>query len=170
MPVAKIDSLRWLAALALAAVTALAAAEPAVTVRQVELRQTPAADAASLATVPAETAVELVKREGAWVQLKAGKMTGWAKLFDIRFPGAGTKAGSNGNSITQALNLAAGNRGSSVTTGVRGLDEDTLKKATPNPAEVVTLQGYATNKEQARAFASAGRLAARDVEPLKVAK
>ena len=59
--------------------SALCSAEPAVTVRQVDLKQLPAGDARAVATVTAGTVVDLVKREGAWVQLKAGSDTGWTK-------------------------------------------------------------------------------------------
>jgi hypothetical protein len=156
-------------AAALLAIAPLAGGEPAVTVKQVELRQNPAADAKSLLTVPAETTVDLVKREGAWVQLKSGKVTGWAKLFDIRLPGAGAAAAKGGGTggIAQTLNLAAGNRGASVTTGVRGLDAEMLTKATPNAQEFAVLVGYAATREQAQAFAKAGKLETRVVEPLK---
>ena len=153
---------------ALCAAATLALAEPAVTVRQVELRQNPAADAKSLLSVPANTTVDLVKREGAWVQLKSGRVTGWAKLFDIRLPAAGG-APATGSGISQTLNLAAGNRGTSVTTGVRGLDADMLRKAVPSPQEFTTLETFASTKEQARTFASAGKLEARTLEPLKAA-
>jgi hypothetical protein len=154
-----------LAAASLAA-AALAQAEPAVTIKQVDLKQNPAADAKSLLTVPAQTSVDLVKREGAWVQLKSGKVTGWAKLFDIRLPGAGTTAAKGGGTsgIAQTLNLAAGNRGASVTTGVRGLDAEMLSKATPNPQEFNLLLSFASTKAQALAFAKAGKLEARNVE------
>jgi hypothetical protein len=156
---------------ALCAAATLALAEPAVTVKQVELRATPAADAKSLLSVPANTTVDLVKREGAWVQLKSGRVTGWAKLFDIRLPAAGSTAtkGGAGNSMSQTLNLAAGSRGTSVTTGVRGLDADMLRKAVPNPQEFTTLESWASTRDQARTFASAGRLEARTLEPLKAA-
>jgi len=158
-------------AVALLATATLALAEPVVTVRQVELRQNPAADAKSLSTVPADTTVDLVKREGAWVQLKSGRVTGWAKLFDIRRPAAGgaQAAAGTGNSLSQTLNLAAGNRGTSVTTGVRGLDADTLRKAVPNAQQFTTLETYASTREQARTFASAGKLEARSLEPLNAA-
>ncbi len=155
--------------IALLAASPIALAEPAVTVKRIELRQNPAADAKSLLTVPAETTVDLVKREGAWVQLKSGNITGWAKLFDIRLPGTGTAAakGSGTGGIAQTLNLAAGNRGASVTTGVRGLDAEMLTKATPNAQEFTVLIGFATTKEQAQAFAKTGKLESRVVEPLK---
>lgn len=148
---------------------ALASAEPAVTVKQVDLKATPAADAKTVATLPASSNVDLVLRQGAWVQLKAGDNTGWAKLFDIRLPSAGgaASAKSSGNSLAQTLNLAAGNRDSSVTTGVRGLDGETLAKATPNPQEFTKMVSFAGTKEQAKTFAADGKLAERQVELLK---
>ena len=144
-------------------------AEPAVTVKAVELKQAPASDAKTVASVAPNSAVELVKREGAWVQLKAGADTGWAKLFDIRMGAAGSApaAKSSGTSgIAETLNLATGKRDASVATGVRGLDEAMLQKAQPNPQEVLTLDGYAATPEKAQAFAKAGKLAPRDVAPL----
>lgn len=144
-------------------------AEPAVTVKAVDLKQMPAADAKTVVSLPAETAVDLVTRQGAWVQLKSGKSTGWAKLFDIRLGQPGdqsAKSGSSGNTIAQTLNLAAGNRGSTVTTGVRGLDADTLKNAVPNPQQVVQLDRYAVAKPEAENFARVGRLSDRTIDPL----
>ena len=149
---------------------ALCSAEPAVTVRQVDLKQQPAGDARAVATVTAGTAVDVVKREGAWVQLKAGSDTGWTKLFDIKM-GTGAAApvakSSGFSGIAQTLNLATGKRDSSVTTGVRGLDEEMLKKAQPNEQEVATLAGYSSTPDQAQAFAKAGKLTPRTVELLK---
>ena len=150
--------------------SALCSAESAVTVRQFDLKQQPAGDAKAVASVAAGTAVDVVKREGAWVQLKAGSDTGWTKLFDIKM-GTGTVApaakSSGMSGIAQTLNLATGKRDSSVTTGVRGLDEEMLQKAQPNAQEVATLAGYASTPDQAQAFAKAGKLAARPVELLK---
>lgn len=158
------------AALFASALTAaLASAEPAVTVKQVDLKATPAADAKTLATIPAASNVDLVLRQGAWVQLKSGDNTGWAKLFDIRLPSAGgaAPAKSSGNSLAQTLNLAAGNRDSGVTTGVRGLDGETLAKATPNPQEFTKMVSFAGTKDQAKAFAADGKLTVQQVELLK---
>ena len=149
----------------------LVSAEPAVTIKQIELKATPASDAKSIATLPAQSDVDLVQRQGAWVQLKSGKNTGWAKLFDVRLGAAGTVASGSsaggGNSLAETLNLASGNRGASVTTGVRGLDADMLSKAVPNPQEFAKLLGYAATKEQSLSFAKAGKLEPRKVEFLK---
>ena len=145
----------------------VAFAEPAVTIRPVILKQQPATDAPSVAKIPAETAVDLVKREGGWVQLKAGPNTGWAKIFDVRTGASGTAATrSSGSGVGDVLNLASGNRGSSVTTGVRGLDADMLAKAQPNFREVTVLIGYAATPDRAQAFAQNGRLQTRQIDLL----
>jgi hypothetical protein len=155
-------------AVILCAWTLGAFAEPAVTIKALDLRQKPAADAESIAKLPAETPVELVKREGAWVELKAGSIIGWAKVFDIRIGTAGTVAakGTGGSGIADTLNLASGNRGSSVSTGVRGLDAAMLEQAQPNFQQVTVLSGYAASPRQATEFARTGKLTARQVELL----
>jgi len=150
--------------------SALCSAEPAVSLRNFDLKQSPAGDAKAVATVAAGTVVDLVQRQGAWVQLTAGSDTGWTKLFDIKM-GTGALAPaaktSSLSGIAQTLNLATGRRDSSVTTGVRGLDAEMLKKAQPNPQEVTTLLGYASTADQAQAFANVGKLTPRAVELLK---
>ena len=144
-------------------------AEPAVTLRAVELKAKAAFDAKTVASLPTNTSVDLVKREGAWVQLKSGKDTGWAKLFDIRLAGAQTAPSKSSGSKTlgDTVGLLSGARGASVTTGVRGLDEDMLKRAVPNEQQYNLLVSYASTKQQAQAFAKAGHLESRTVEELK---
>ena len=148
--------------------SALAQSEPAVTLKAVDLKETAAADAKTVAQLPANTTVDLVQREGAWVQLTSGKDTGWAKLFDIRLASAQTAPSKGGaNSLGQVLGLASGQRNASVTTGVRGLDEDSLENAKPNPQEFQKLVGFQVTKQQAESFAAAGNLSPKQVEPLK---
>lgn len=159
-----------LVAAALLATAAAASAEPAVTVRAVELKATPHADARSVAPIAADAKVDVVARQGAWVQLKSGRTTGWAKLFDIRAETAAAPAKKGGSGVADTLSLAMGTRGSSVTTGVRGLDADMLEKASPSAAEYAKLVTYARSKEQASAFARAGKLATRDVAEIGGAK
>jgi hypothetical protein len=143
-------------------------AEPATTIRAVDLKARAASDAKTIASLPANANVDLVRREGAWVQLRSGKELGWAKLFDIRLAGANTGSAKGGsNSLGDVLGLASGQRGASVTTGVRGLDEDMLRRAQPNPAEFDKLASYASAKEQVDAFLKAGNLHTRTVEFLK---
>jgi hypothetical protein len=143
-------------------------AEPATTIRAVDLKARAASDARTIASLPVNTNVDLVRREGAWVQLRSGKELGWAKLFDIRLAGANTGSAKGGsNSLGDVLGLASGQRGASVTTGVRGLDEDMLRRAQPNAAEFDKLVSYASTKEQVDAFLKAANLQTRPVEFLK---
>lgn len=154
--------------LALALAAPVVGAEPATTIRAVDLKARAASDAKTIASLPANTNVDLVRREGAWVQLRSGKDLGWAKLFDIRLASANTGPAKGGsNSLGDVLGLASGQRGASVTTGVRGLDEDMLRRAQPNAAEFDKLVSYASTKEQVDAFLKAGNLQTRTVEWLK---
>jgi hypothetical protein len=151
----------------MALAAALAQAEPAVTIKAVDLKEQAASDAKTVASLPANASVDLVKREGAWVQLTSGKDTGWAKLFDVRLAGAQTAPAKSSGGVGDLLGLVTGQRSASVTTGVRGLDEDSLMKATPNPQEFQKLVGFQVTKQQAQKFAAAGKLTPREVEPLK---
>jgi hypothetical protein len=153
--------------LALLAWAGASVAEPATTVRAVDLKAQPASDAKTVASFPVGQAVDIVSRQGAWVQLKAGTTLGWTKMFDVRLAPISGAAKPSGGS--EALNLAMGNRGSSVTTGVRGLDADMLEKASPNPKEFNLLLTFMRNKEQATAFAHAGKLLPREVAVLNPA-
>ena len=145
----------------------LVRAEPAVTIRAVELKATPAADAKTVVSLPTNAPVDVLTRQGAWVQVKSGRDTGWAKLFDIRAAASGAAPSKGGgNSISETLGLATGTRGSTVTTGVRGLDADMLTKAVPNAQEYAIFETYAVTKDQATVFAKAGRLDARTVDVL----
>jgi len=142
-------------------------AEPGSTVRAVDLKAQPASDAKTVASLPSGSTVDIVARQGAWVHLKAGTTLGWAKMFDVRLaPVTGTAKSTGSN---DALNLAMCNRGSSVTTGVRGLDADMLEKAVPNPQQFQKLVSYMRNREEATAFGRAGNLKARDVAVLNPA-
>lgn len=164
--------MRRLALLWLLPVLALVAwsahAEPAVTIKAVDLKAQAASDASTIASLPANTQVDLVQRVGAWVQLRSGSDLGWAKLFDIRLAGASTGPTKGGdNSLGQLLGLASGQRGPSVTTGVRGLDEETLARASPNPQEFAKLVSFRATKDQAQTFAAAGNLSPQKVELLQ---
>jgi hypothetical protein len=158
-----------LVTLAAALAASFAWAEPAVTIKTVDLKAQAASDAKTVASLPANTTVDLVDRQGAWVQLRSGNDVGWGKLFDVRLAGAATAPtkGGGANSLGQVLGLASGQRGASVTTGVRGLDGDTLAKAQPNPQEFAKLVTFQASKEQAQMFAAAGNLTPREVELLK---
>ena len=53
-----------------------------------------------------------------------------------------------------------------MATGVRGLSEEDLKNAHPNPVEFEKLQKYAVNKAKAEKFAHNAKLKARQLDYL----
>ena len=137
----------------------LAAAEPATVIKPAELKQEPGSDAATLATLPENTAVDALERKGGWTRVKTSAGEGWVRMLSLRLGGATTaKPGASG--LTQAFNVArTGTSGTQTTTGVRGLDADQIANAQPNPAELAKLEKFAANREAAASFATEGKLA-----------
>ena len=145
----------------------LAAAEPATLIRTTELKKEPAADAAMVVELPENTAVETLERRGGWTRVKTASGEGWVRMLALRFGGPGVaKKGDSG--MSKLFNVArTGSSGTTVTTGVRGLDPEMLAKAQPNPAELAKMEQYAVTPQAAAGFAAKGKLQARQVEEVK---
>jgi hypothetical protein len=140
------------------------AAEPATVIRATDLKQQPATDAATLASLPENTAVDALERKSGWTRVKAPAGEGWVKMLALRYGGPGAaKQGDSG--LTQLFNVArTGSSGTQVTTGMRGLDAQQLANAQPNPNELAKMEGFAADRKAAAGFASKGKLSARNVE------
>jgi hypothetical protein len=140
------------------------AAEPAQLVRASDLKAAPATDAATVASLPENAAVETLERKGGWTRVKGAAGEGWVRMLALRFGGPGAaKQGDSG--VAQIFNVArTGTSGTQVTTGARGLDADQLANARPNPAELAKMSGFAADRAGAEAFAVQGKLAATPVE------
>ena len=142
----------------------LAWAEPATVIKATELKQEPASDAATVAALPENTALEALERRGGWTRVKAQAGEGWVRMLALRFGGAGTpKPGASG--VSQLFSVArTGTSGTQVTTGVRGLDADQIASAQPNPAELAKLEQFAADRSRAERFAAQGKLDAKSVD------
>jgi hypothetical protein len=145
----------------------LAWAEPATTIRQVELKKAPAADAETIGQIAENTALDALERKGGWTRVKSESGEGWVRMLALRFGGPGeAKKGDSG--VSKLFNVArTGSSGTTVTTGVRGLDPEMLAKAQPNPAELAKMEQFAATPDAAAGFAAKGRLKARQVEEVK---
>ena len=145
----------------------LAWAEPATTIRQVEMKKGPAADADTIGTIAENTALEALERKGGWTRVKTASGEGWVRMLALRFGGPGeAKKGDSG--ISKLFNVTrTGSSGTTVTTGVRGLDPEMLANAQPNPAELAKMEQFAATPEAAAGFAAKGKLQARRVEEVK---
>lgn len=158
-------SLRWIVALLFAAACGLAQAQTAYTVRTTDLKAKPYTDADTLATLPQQSAVEIIGRRGSWNQVKAGNATGWVKLLSLRVAGGQRQSGDSGFKSLFSM-ASTGSSGSTMTTGVRGLSEEKLHNPHPNPQALQELKGQAVGKAEAQQFAASGKLAAVRVDYL----
>lgn len=144
--------------------------------RQAELRQSPSDTAASVATLPAQTALtRLPERQGPWLRVKtAAGQTGWIHMFDVG--SAATATSSTGNAASGALrgltNFFSGGASKPTTTtatstvGIRGLGSEDIANAQPNLGALKNAEALRTDAAQAQRFAADAQLATRTVPPL----
>ncbi|HSW15189.1 MAG TPA: hypothetical protein VLI06_20235 [Solimonas sp.] len=152
--------------IAAALFSAAAAAESGVLARATELKKEPFSDAATVQELPAATAVEVLARKGAWMQVKAGAQSGWVRLLAVRMGANAARSGESG--LMKAANVAlSGSSGTAVATGVRGLDKEQIANASPNPAELAKMDRHAAAEGQARSFAAAAPLGEQTVPYLQ---
>lgn len=135
-----------------------AAAEPATVIRVTDLKETPATDARTVASLAENTAVQALERKGGWTRVKAAAAEGWMRMLALRFGGPGAaKQGDAG--LAQIFNVArTGTSGTQVTTGARGLDAEQLANAKPNPDELAKMKGYQADRQAAAGFAVEAKL------------
>lgn len=157
---------RWLLAAFFLAIPAAYAAETGFTLRATEVKDKPFLDATTVATLPEKTVVEIVLRQGGWMQIQSKDVkTGWVRLLSVRLGSPDAKPQGGGN-LLSAIGVGTRPRTTSnatVTTGVRGFSEEDLANAKPNPAEVEKMKGYSVTAEAAGEFAKAGKLAKQEV-------
>lgn len=145
-------------------------AGPGYVVRSSDLVDEPYRDAKVIATLEKGAPVEILKRKGGWLKIKAGDETGWTRMSKIRKGKAGAKPGA-GTEAKGVFALASGRAGSGnvvAATGVRGLSEEDLKEAKFDAQEIKRMESYSVSQKQASRFAKEGGLAPVQVEFLPV--
>lgn len=160
----------WLAALLLVLPLLAVAQDQAFTNRDTELKERADAGSGTVAPLPANTAVKVLARAGAWTQVQADGKTGFVRVFHLRFPATveGAPSSSSGSNPFAALGgLIGGNkpdeRAKLASTGVRGLSKEDVKNASPDAAALAKMQSYRADKGAAERFAREGKLAEKRV-------
>ena len=123
------------------------AAEKGVIIRASSLLAQPFIDAAHTGTVTPAQPVVIIERRGAWANVQAGDKSGWVRLLNVRLAAAAAVSGIAGSakpapaarptSLTSMMRT--GSSGRTVTTGVKGMDEENIRNATPDYAELALL-------------------------------
>ena len=155
------------ALLALLIMTPAWAAETGTLLKIEAIRAAPFGDAKTMTTLAAGDKVTILKKTGGWLQVKSPKGTGWVRMLSVRKGEASRKPGA----ATGLLGLASGRAGTGkvvATTGIRGLNEEDLKTAKFNEAELKLAESFATSGGDAHKFAAQGKLVARKFDYLSV--
>lgn len=142
----------------------VALAEPATLLKDSELRARPQGDAAVITLLKARDAVTINARKGAWAGIKTGDgKSGWVRLFTLS-----TSSGQHGDSgLSNVASLfRTGSSGNTVSTGVKGLSEEQLKNAKPDPEEAARLNTFMESDADARSYAKQAKLMAHHVDYL----
>lgn len=129
------------------------------------MKAEPFRDAKSVKALAVGEKLDILSKQGGWFKVKAGKSTGWVHMLSVRKGDA--KKGASQTSGLLALSSGRAGTGKVVaTTGVRGLNEEELKAATFNEAELQRAEANASSKADAAAFAKQGKLVARSFDYL----
>jgi len=140
-------------------------AEAGTALKATEIKATPYRDARPAGSLAKGDKVEILKRQGGWYQIKTTKSSGWVRMLAIR-RGAARKRSIDTDKI---VGLASGRAGTGkvvATTGIRGLNEEELKKAKYNEAELKKVESFTTKEVALQKFAAEGKLVARKVDYL----
>jgi hypothetical protein len=128
------------------------AQETGFAVRQTEVKKEPFSDAETVGTLAEKSQLKVLSRQGGWAQIEAGAVSGWVRMLSIRMNSGQSSFVSGLKSLFSVART--GSSGTTVTTGVRGLDKEQIQKATPNPEELKKLAGFAATKGDAERFAA----------------
>ncbi|MDD2832390.1 MAG: SH3 domain-containing protein [Methylotenera sp.] len=143
-------------------------AEPGTALKNDNLRTEPYADAKITGKFNRGDSLEILKKKGAWLQIKLNKNTGWVRALSVK---RGAASATNNTKGLQTLASGRAGTGQVVsTTGVRGLSEQELKAAKFNESEIKLMESYTLTPEQGRSFAAAGQLKTVKFSNLKAGK
>lgn len=137
--------------------TGLSAAETGSALKNDSIRYEPYADAKVVGNFSRGESLQILKKQGAWLQVKTKKNTGWVRLLSVK-RGAASSSGNQLSGVLAAANGRAGTGQVVSTTGVRGLSNEDLKAAKFNEAEIKAMESNAVSAAQAKQFAASGGL------------
>lgn len=149
------------------------AQEPVLTNRATDLRAAPDDAALVVQSLKEKTAVQVLKRQGPWSQVKVGSNTGYVRMMHLRGGSSVVveqqQPSSIGSWFATAQRRLLGDRertgqaNQSATVGIRGFSKEDVERAELNPAELEKLKRFQATDGQARQLASQGRLSFRSV-------
>ncbi|MBI1906648.1 MAG: SH3 domain-containing protein [Rhodocyclales bacterium] len=155
-------------ALALALSTAVGA-ESGKVLRACAIHEKPFLEASKTGDLDAQTDVEILARNGGWMQVRsAAGQTGWVRLLNVQPVSTEASAGSSLlGGLAKLGNVAStGSTGTTATTGAKGISQEDLAQAQPSLTELAKLEGLPSSAANGRRHAANHQLRAQVSEPL----
>jgi hypothetical protein len=149
----------WALALLAAGVASAASAASGTVLRDEKLYTQPSSTAAVAGSVARGTNVTIQTKQGGWLRVTSGKTTGWIRLLSVRAGEGGLGGAGIGDVVGAATTKSDPSRVVAVA-GLRGLNDEDLKKAKFNPEELARMDAQGVSAAQAKAFAGQSGLAA----------
>lgn len=140
-------------------------AAPGTVLRAEKLYSQPASTSKVTASVAKGASVDILAKRGGWLQVKAGKSTGWIRLLSVR-AGAGGLGGAKVGDVVGAATTRSDPSRVVAVAGLRGLNDEDLKQAKFNAEELARMEARSVTATQARSFAGQSGLAAVKVSDL----
>lgn len=132
--------------------------------RDDSLRAAASASSAMVGKAAKGSEVDILARKGGWTQVRSAGRTGWVRLLSVRTTAAA--AGKDDLESVVALTQRRESGKVVAVAGLRGLNEEELRSAQFDAAELRRMEGYGVSGADARRFAAEGGLASLSVNDL----
>jgi len=149
--------------LCVSAATALAA--PGTVMRDEKIYTQPNSSSAVAGNAAKGASVNILDKQGGWLRVTAGKTTGWIRILSVR-AGEGGLGGTGVGDVVGAATTRSDPSRVVAVAGLRGLNDEELKQAKFNAAELTQLDTWVVTVAQAKTFAGQAGLVTVNVPAL----
>lgn len=147
------------ALLLLMATSSAALAASGTVLRTDKIYSQPSSTASVAGSAAKGASVTVLAKQGGWLRVSSGKTSGWMRLLSVRV-GAGGLGGSGLGDVVGAATTKSDPSRVVAVAGLRGLNEEDLKKASFNVEELARLDKWTMTPAQGRSFAGQAGLVA----------
>lgn len=147
------------ALLLLMATSSAALAASGTVLRTDKIYSQPSATASVAGSAAKGASVTVLAKQGGWLRVTSGRTSGWMRLLSVRV-GAGGLGGSGLGDVVGAATTKSDPSRVVAVAGLRGLNEEDLKKASFNAEELARLDNWKMTPAQGKSFAGQAGLVA----------
>lgn len=137
-------------------------------IKKTNLLMQPSNQSDTAGSVAAKEKINIQKRKSAWYFIstenrpKTGHLSGWISMLNVRFTATAKREGELG--VGSLFSSVTNDILPTVSTGVRGFDENDLRNAKADLKQLLLLNTYVVSSGAAASFARKGRLQANKIK------